>query len=164
MLVSDISRKSQFRLNPLQKYFVYALHDDQSFPPVLPDNRPIPFKLPRQERQQGNKTYSRLSHIMTCARWTWRGWQICATKKNSQPSELKFPRNIYLRVWFIARHIRIHVFGNVDLLRSSHTKTIDHGLAYDMSINGNAYGNDNMEYSIRRFIMGPSLVTRERRD
>ena len=29
MLVSDISRESQFRLKPLQKYFVYALHDDQ---------------------------------------------------------------------------------------------------------------------------------------
>ena len=144
---------SQFLLNFLQKYFVYALHDDQSFSPVLPDNRPIPFRLPRQERQQGNKTDSRLSHIMSCARWTWRGWQVCATKKNSQPSELKFPRNIYIRVWSIARLISLHVFRNIDLLRSSHTNTIEHGLAYDLSINGNTYGNDNMKYSIGGFII-----------
>ena len=85
-------------------------------------------------------------------------------KTTVNPSESKFSRNVYIRDWFVARHIRIRVFGNIDLLRSSQAKTIEHGLAYDLSINENAYGNDNMEYSIRKFIMGPRLVMRERKD
>ena len=134
--------------------------------PVLPDNRPIAFKLSRQEGQQGNKPG--LSHKMSCARWTWRGWQFCTIKKQQfvNPSELKFPRNIYIRVCFIARHIKIHVFGNIDLLRSSHTKSIEHGLAYDLRINGNfdTYRNDNMEYSIGGLSWDQGLVMKERRD